>query len=299
MRIHTIHAIPAVRFLQFMQCHPCHPCNPFNLCHTICAIGVIHKAFPGCLHKLPRLQVEDPAQPAVGMERAAHRLTMRMAELLGLTTSAIVLDLGCGFRQTLEQVVEHAGCQGMGLDVAPAVIAAAQARLQRSARLQFVVGSSTELLEAIGESDTFTHVMSVQALLYGYDHIDRILARIRSVLAPGARLCLSEFVGTDGEISAWMRRNFYERVRLNPLLSLEGLRAALTRAGFHIEYEEACDAHAQEGYRLLAETARRLGRMSPDGTPLADAYEKTVGCIAERQLGLVLVVARLGATASQ
>lgn len=237
-------------------------------------------------------QVEELRQEQLGMEAAAGRLTTQMVNLMKLSPDSVVLDLGCGFGQALEQIVNDKGCTGTGLDLTPSLIKQAQDRTKDNPRVKFVEGSYVDLPEEL-RKQRYTHVMSIQALVYGHEDMDRILAQVKAALVPGGCLCISEFVGTDDEITDVTHCNFYKRVKLNPLLSWTTFRAALVRAGFGIKMEQNCSSHAQEGYRLLAESAKLEARTSPDGSPLGDAYEKTSSCIASNQLGLMLVVAEL------
>ncbi|MFF3671611.1 class I SAM-dependent methyltransferase [Microtetraspora malaysiensis] len=113
-----------------------------------------------------------------------------MLQALALTGAEELLDLGCGNGFVLEHLRPHlAAGRIVGLDVAPAVLEAAAARLAGAATpCEWIEGSADDL--SMLADDSFDRVMANYMMHYVPD-IDRCLAETRRVLRPGGRFLLT------------------------------------------------------------------------------------------------------------
>ncbi|MFI9772477.1 class I SAM-dependent methyltransferase [Streptomyces sp. NPDC052415] len=103
---------------------------------------------------------------------------------LALTGSEDLLDLGCGNGFILEHLRPHLAEGSItGLDVAPAVLAAAAKRLHGTATPCTWIEGSADDLSMLG-ADTFDRVMANYMIHYVPD-LNRCFAEVRRVLRPG------------------------------------------------------------------------------------------------------------------
>lgn len=240
-------------------------------------------------------QAESPPGPVLTMPEAATRLCVRMATLMELTADSTLLDLGCGYGASIRDMVALTGCSGVGLDITPCVIEKARSDLPDAkpyaGRLKFYEGSFCNFPQAVA-SLRFSHVMDIQAILYGYDKLPDILKQTKSVLKPGGKICFSEFIGDGGPLSEDMRR-YYDRVQLATLCTSEGLRQAVEAEGFRVVTMEDTSCHMLTGFKMLAKKAHDEGRLSPDGTSLADGYNLTAKLFSSGSLKSCILLAVL------
>jgi ubiquinone/menaquinone biosynthesis C-methylase UbiE len=103
---------------------------------------------------------------------------------LALTGDEDLLDLGCGNAFILEHLRPHlAGGSITGLDIAPAVLAAAQQRLHGTATdCRWIEGTADDL--SMLDDDAFDRVMANYMIHYVPD-LDRCFTEVRRVLRPG------------------------------------------------------------------------------------------------------------------
>ncbi|PZG09160.1 class I SAM-dependent methyltransferase [Nonomuraea aridisoli] len=107
-----------------------------------------------------------------------------MLDNLALTGREDLLDLGCGNGFVLEYLRPHL-CEGSitGLDIAPAVLAAAQERLHGTATpCTWIEGSADDLAQL--SDDSFDRVMANYMIHYVPD-LERCFAEVRRVLRDG------------------------------------------------------------------------------------------------------------------
>lgn len=103
---------------------------------------------------------------------------------LALTGTEDLLDLGCGNAFILEHLRPHlADGSVTGLDIAPAVLAAAEQRLRGTATPCTWIEGSADDLSMLGD-DAFDRVMANYMIHYVPD-LDRCFAEVRRVLRPG------------------------------------------------------------------------------------------------------------------
>ncbi|MEV4383267.1 class I SAM-dependent methyltransferase [Streptosporangium sp. NPDC049644] len=133
----------------------------------------------------------DGKQLAHNRYRTSPRsLIDHLAEQLELAGTETLLDVGCGNGFVLEHLRPHlADGRIIGLDIAPGVLQAAEARLAGVATpCEWVEGSADDL-SAFGD-DSFDRVIATYMMHYVPD-IDRCLAEVRRVLRPGGRFVLT------------------------------------------------------------------------------------------------------------
>jgi len=111
-----------------------------------------------------------------------------------------ILDLGCGNGWATRMLAQSAaGVSAVGVDVAPAMIARAEAQTSLTLRARFEVARFEELPFADG---TFDKTFSMEAIYYSVD-LDRALAEILRVSKPGGTVdlvldCFAESPTTRG-----------------------------------------------------------------------------------------------------
>ncbi|MFG1879319.1 class I SAM-dependent methyltransferase [Sphaerisporangium sp. NPDC049003] len=117
-------------------------------------------------------------------------LVDHLAEQLELSGTEALLDLGCGNGFVLEHLRPHlAGGSIVGLDIAPGVLRAAEARLKGVATpCRWVEGSADDL--SCFADDSFDRVIATYMMHYVPD-IDRCLAEVRRVLRPDGKFVLT------------------------------------------------------------------------------------------------------------
>ncbi|MEW9532850.1 methyltransferase domain-containing protein [Microbispora sp. NPDC049125] len=113
-----------------------------------------------------------------------------LVEQLELSGTETLLDIGCGNGFVLEHLRPHlADGHIVGLDIAPGVLRAAEARLAGVATpCEWVEGSADDL--SLFGDHAFERVIATYMMHYVPD-IDRCLAEVRRVLRPGGRFVLT------------------------------------------------------------------------------------------------------------
>lgn len=135
-------------------------------------------------------------------ELAAARDRVEKALLLPhmkLTHSARVLDVGCGTGRWSELVQPLCG-HYHGIDLSPGLLAVARERLPQARFTECAVDELS--LVAIGETQPFTHVLSLGVFIYLNDiEWRRALCAIREAAAPTCRIVLREPMATGARLT--------------------------------------------------------------------------------------------------
>lgn len=121
---------------------------------------------------------------------------------LGLSTSSVVLDVGCGPGGPLAFLLQAIGCRGIGVDVSRDAVDAAR---RRSATL----GLDTRL--TVGQADmnvplpfpaaTFSAVISLDVILHARDRLE-VFREVARVLSPGGKFLFTDAGVLTGSISS-------------------------------------------------------------------------------------------------
>jgi malonyl-CoA O-methyltransferase len=136
-----------------------------------------------------------------------------------------LIDLGCGTGLALEIINRQTDLTLTGLDLAPAMLKVAQARVPRA---NFVIGDLEQTQLA---GDRFDFVFSNAALQWC--HLGDALAEMYRLLRPDGQLLLGSFgKGTLAEWETAWRAVDPNRPRVHPFPDEEKLQTELANAGF-------------------------------------------------------------------
>jgi ubiquinone/menaquinone biosynthesis C-methylase UbiE len=171
---------------------------------------------------------QGPLRKLVGLPDFATE-SARLLRGLALEPGDVVLDLACGHGNFTEVLARAVGPEGLviGVDISPAMLARAVARLRRQAlgNVLLVLGDAHDLPIA----DASLEKLNCSGGFHSMPDLPKALAELRRASRPGARLTTSSFAqsATDQRARAkrWLRRRFAVNfVRLDWLgHELEGL----------------------------------------------------------------------------
>ncbi len=139
-----------------------------------------------------------------------------MVETVGAAASERVLDVATGTGMVAQALVRRYGCEVVGLDQSPQMLAGAQARLaadpELARRVSLVRGEAERLPFADGE---FDHLSFTYLLRY-VEEPGATLAELARVVRPGGRIASLEFAVPPR--AAWrLAWTFYTRLGLPTL----------------------------------------------------------------------------------
>ena len=149
--------------------------------------------------------VADNFDQSIGMYQAFEKkygffasYALKLAESIGLQKGASVLDVGCGYGVSAEVLNARYGCQVLGVDLSPEMIAAGR-YLEKNAAINLVVGDGENLAPVIGDR-RFDYVLYNASIFIFPDlakAIDEALDRLQS----GGKIAFSyypQLIGKDG-----------------------------------------------------------------------------------------------------
>ena len=131
-----------------------------------------------------RLEFNDWARAGRGasMEKGHRPLGEQAIELMGISSSARVLDVGCGSGWATRLMAEKArDGRVVGIDIADEMITVARETSAQFSNVEFRVASAEALPFA---DDEFTAAFSMESLYY-YADVLQALKEIKRVLGPG------------------------------------------------------------------------------------------------------------------
>ncbi len=133
-----------------------------------------------------RLEFNDWAKAGRGpsMEKGHRPVGEQAIELMGIGSSARVIDVGCGsgWASLLMAAIAHEG-RVVGIDVSDEMVRLARDTSQGCSNVEFRVASAEDLPFDDG---AFTRAFSMESIYY-YADMPRALKEIRRVLQPGGR----------------------------------------------------------------------------------------------------------------
>lgn len=138
---------------------------------------------PPALHAYESPDLAEAVGPV--LRPGGLRLTRRAAGLCGFAPGARVVDVGCGLGAAVEYLTKHARLTVAGIDISPALLAAAGGRCLRG---RLVQADAMHLPLQAGRLDG-AFCECVISLL---PDPARVLSAIRTALAPGGMLAVSD-----------------------------------------------------------------------------------------------------------
>jgi len=126
-------------------------------------------------------------------------LTLRLAEKIGITAGAAVLDVGCGYGLSSRVLAQRYGCQVLGVDLSPKMIAAGRAFCE-GADIQLLVGDGENLSPVVGDR-RFDYAL-YNASIFIFPDVSRSVAQSYACLRPGGKIGFSfypELLGDEDE----------------------------------------------------------------------------------------------------
>ncbi len=161
---------------------------------------------------------EDP----VPLSEAAHRLTTRVTDTLGLRGGETVLDAGCGPGETSVYLATRWGARVTGVSISAFEVedgrrrAAAEGVSEGVSDLaRFQHGDYSRLPFADG---TFDAVLAMEWLLFAPD-LPQVLGELYRVLRPGGKLAISD-ISLESTAEPERVERFAAAVKLNVLMPL-------------------------------------------------------------------------------
>lgn len=234
------------------------------------------------------------APPKVWLDfaQAADYLTEMMIKLGKVDRRSVVLDLGCGPGLATRQIAARTGAACVGLDLTPENVARATEAASAAAGCRYFEGSFTSFPPGVAAAGRpYTHIWSQVALCHAHAELDTIFEEAKTVLVPGGKFVLTDYLGADGPYTSASGAHFPH------LHGHVAWREVADKAGLVLEHYQNLDRHMAQGYRDLAAAAEHHGFRSKDGSrPMAEDYHNAVALIEAGRMGMNLVVLALPPT---
>lgn len=246
-----------------------------------------------------RLYESDAAQWLLDGELhpGGERLTLRLAELAGITRGTRVVDVACGTGTTARLLGRELGAETVGVDLGAQVIERAT-RLAGTAgladRARFVHGDA----EALPLADASFDVALSECSLCTFPDKQRAIAELTRVLRPGGTVAIADVTATLDALPAELRTAAARIACVADARSEDGYTALLRAGGCETVVVERHDAD------LLAmidrvEARLRVARMLVPPGDQRDRVREAValarvarGEVVRGTLGYVLLVGR-------
>jgi len=237
--------------------------------------------------------MKDPTKPVLNFTESLSALTLHMAEIAGINETSRVIDFGCGAGQPLFEICQTTGCEGLGLDLTPEHVELAKEKYASQCdKLDYVVGSVTDLPPEIKAGPKFTHVFSTQVFCHMARFQKDVFREAHSVLDTNGILVIDDFVQSESGVGKDAEDYFFKRLHFEPLQTFAGYAQGLTDAGFDIvSFENATDSMAY-AYEIGSKRAAENECIEYDGQPLSKHYEETSKACKRGEIGMVVIVAR-------
>jgi glycine/sarcosine/dimethylglycine N-methyltransferase len=206
--------------------------------------------------------------PDEDIAQASRRTVEKMAELVTITPSTRVLDIGAGFGGSARYLARTFGCQVTCLNLS-------EVENERNRRLNEEQGLA-DLVDVVDGSfedlpfqdKAYDLVWSQDAFLHSGDRV-RVLEEAVRVMKPGGQLVFTDPMSADGT-----RREalipILDRLSLDTMASPDFYRRELYRLGMRaVQFHEFADHLPRHYQRVFDETERRAGDLAGH---VSDAY---------------------------
>ena len=130
------------------------------------------------------------------------KLTARLAEVAGISSSYLVLDIACGKGTTARFLASEYGCQVIGIDLSHKMISSCRARAEEevTGKVSFLLGDGENLPFRDSSFDTVISECSFSLL----PNKEMAARDIRRVLKSGGKLVMTDII-LRGEVSKELR----------------------------------------------------------------------------------------------
>jgi len=141
--------------------------------------------------------------------RFFNRLTLKMAESIGLKKGSLVLDVGCGNGISPKALNDQFGCRVLGVDLSEQMIAAGKA-LCTSPDIRLIQGDG-ETLSRIVDDQRFDYVL-YNASIFIFPDVDATLDESVKCLRTGGKIAFSFYPQLLGKNDEDLMSVAYERL---------------------------------------------------------------------------------------
>ena len=222
-------------------------------------------------------------------------LTLRLAQLAGVSSGARVVDVACGSGVTALLLARQFGCEAVGVDLGARAIAQARRAAGAGERVRFLVGDA----EALPLPDAGFDVALSECSLGTFPDKPRAIAEMARVVRAGGSIAIADVTADPDALPAALRTAAAQVACVADARGVEEYVALLRDAGCEPLAIEAHDAEL----RAMAdrvEARLRVARMvAPPGEQrerireAATLARMAIEAIARGSLGYVLITARV------
>jgi len=263
--------------------------NKANHYDTLWGLDNIHLGY------YPHLN--DKTAVELNFQQAGAQLTRHMIKVAQIDHTSRVLDLGCGKGLACKEIAELTGAACTGMDLAEANVERGNqiAKENPHLKLDFVVGSFTELPKELLERK-YTHIFSQVAFCHVHKLLNVTMSELHKLLKGNGEGCvaiINDYMGTEGEVLEQTREHVHKRLHFEMLRGHKTWRHMAEDAGLEIMHYENINKHIEQSYRHLAQEAAKHNFKSADGQPIVDNYRKTVEVAEKGQIGMNIALMRV------
>ena len=181
--------------------------------------------------ELDSLSVDDLA-PIDEFHTRGRESTLEVAELAQLSSSDLVLDVGCGLGGTARFLSDRYGCKVEGIDLTEEYVSVGRQLTERvglSGRVELRQASALDLPYEDGRFD----IAWTEHVQMNIADKQRFYSEIARVLKPGGRLLFHDIFRGSGD-PPFYPAPWAEDESISSLATVEQARSALTEAGLAI-----------------------------------------------------------------
>eukprot|EP00483_Globobulimina_turgida_P008098 UN08114 len=176
--------------------------------------------------------IADPSQRIVDFPESGYQLNQHMIKVAGIDSTSNVIDFGCGVGGPIFNVSQSAECRATGIDVTPEFIEQANREFgSKTNKVQYAVGSITDLPAEIKNGPKFTHLFSIQAICHVARFFDHVLREAYCVLDTNGILVINDFVVSENGPTDKAYAHFFKRLHFDHLLSFADYAEEITNNG--------------------------------------------------------------------